>query len=98
MPAVEIDLTDASPLSSVFTFGVDSPSVEVFQMKNNDQVVLLHAMDGGDPESYQVIYIFERSEKTVCHNVKTGEKGQLKLIPFSVDPTRTIKAQVQSSV
>jgi len=96
MPATEIDLTDASPLSAVFTFSVDSPSVESFQLKHNDQVVLLHSMDGGDPESYQVAYVFERSEKKIFPNIKTGEKGQLKLVPFDVDATRTIKCQVQS--
>lgn len=96
MAATEIDLTDASPLSSVFTFAVDSPTVEAFQLKHNDQVVLLHAMDGGDPESYQLAYVFNQSEKKIFPNIKSGEKGQLKLVPFTVDATRTVKCQVQS--
>ncbi len=96
MAASEIDLTDASPLSSVFTFTIDSPSVEAFQLKHNDQVVLLHSMDGGDPENYQVAYIYDRSEKKIFPNIKAGEKGQLKLLPFDVDANRTIKCQVQS--
>ena len=96
MAATEIDLTDASPLSSVFTFAVDSPTVEAFQLKHNDQVVLLHAMDGGDPESYQLAYVFNQSEKKIFPNIKSGEKGQLKLVPFNPDASRVAKCQVQS--
>lgn len=97
MAATEIDLTDASPLSAVFDFAIDSPTIEAFQLKHNDQVVLLHAMDGGNPEDHQVIYVFNRSEKQVFHNVKAGQKGQLKLIPFNPDAARVVKVQVQSA-
>ena len=96
MAATEIDLTDAAPLSTVFSFAVDSPTIEVTKLKHNDQVVVLHSMDDGDPETDQVAYVFNRSEKKVFHNIKFGELGQLKLVPFYPDASRVAKCQVQS--